>query len=105
MACAVGDYVVGRLSNTQAHVKSMSEYLDSKLEEMVREGKVKEVRGRGLMRGVVVDDPIEVVGRCREDGVLVLSAGSDAVRLIPSVTVNINEINVALTVLAKNIRR
>jgi len=104
MACAVGEYVLGRLSAMQPHVKAMGEYLDGKLEELVRAGKAKEVRGRGLMRGVVVDEPSGVVGRCRDEGVLVLSAGVDAVRLIPSVNVSRTEIDVAMAVVANNIR-
>jgi len=104
LACAVGDYVVGRLSSLD--VKTAAEYLDNKLKELARDypGRVHGLRGRGLIRGIVVDNPGEIMSRCREQGVLVLSAGIDAVRLLPSLTVTREDIDVAMAAIANSIR-
>ena len=46
--------------------------------------KLLEVRGRGLMLGLVVDgDPRELVAAMRDQGLLALTAGSNVVRFLP----------------------
>jgi acetylornithine aminotransferase len=45
---------------------------------------VTDVRGLGLLQGVATDGPVApVVARARALGLLVVSAGSDVVRLVP----------------------
>jgi acetylornithine/succinyldiaminopimelate/putrescine aminotransferase len=62
---------------------------------------VTEVRGRGLLLGALVDRPAsEVVSACREQGVLVLTAGDDVVRLAPPLTIGTEEVEEALGALA-----
>lgn len=96
--------MVGRLSVLD--VKSLGDYLESKLQALAREypGRIHGVRGRGLIRGIVMDDPGRIVRRCREQGVLLLSAGTDAVRLLPSLTVTREDIDVAMAAIANSIR-
>ena len=49
--------------------------------------KVLDVRGKGLMLGMVVDcDPKEVVSAFREMGVLALTAGGNVVRFLPTLS-------------------
>lgn len=62
---------------------------------------VREVRGRGLLLGAVVDRPAaEVVTAARERGLLVLTAGDDVVRLAPPLTITEAEVEDALSILA-----
>ena len=62
---------------------------------------VREVRGRGLLLGAVVDRPAsDVVTACRERGLLVLTAGEDVVRLAPPLTIGADEVEKALATLA-----
>ncbi len=62
---------------------------------------VADVRGRGLLLGAVVDRPAsEVVSACREQGVLVLTAGDDVVRLAPPLTIGAEEVEAALGAIA-----
>ena len=62
---------------------------------------VREVRGRGLLLGALLDRPAGgVVDACRERGVLVLSAGPDVLRLTPPLTIGRAEVDEALGVLA-----
>jgi acetylornithine/N-succinyldiaminopimelate aminotransferase len=58
---------------------------------------VREVRGRGLLLGAVVDVPAaDVVSSCRERGLLVLTAGEEVVRLAPPLTVAAPDVGLAL---------
>jgi predicted acetylornithine/succinylornithine family transaminase len=61
-------------------------YLAQRLDELVAAypGHALEVRGRGLLRGLVVSGaPASVVARCREKGVLLSVAGDKVVRFAP----------------------
>jgi acetylornithine/N-succinyldiaminopimelate aminotransferase len=62
---------------------------------------VREVRGRGLLIGAVVDRPAsDVVTACRERGLLVLTAGEDIIRLAPPLTIGRIAVDQALATLA-----
>jgi acetylornithine/N-succinyldiaminopimelate aminotransferase len=62
---------------------------------------VVEVRGRGLLLGAKLDRPVApVVDRCRELGLLVLSAGPDVLRLTPPLVIRAEEVEEALAILA-----
>ncbi len=66
---------------------------------------VDEVRGRGLMLGVVLDRPdaktVEV--RCRQAGVLVNAIGDQVIRLVPPLILTEQQADQACTVLAEAI--
>lgn len=60
------------------------------------------VRGRGLILGLGFKNaahPGALVGLARERGVLVLTAGKDAVRLVPSLNIGASEVNHTVDVL------
>jgi acetylornithine aminotransferase len=60
------------------------------------------IRGRGLILGLGFRDdkvPGRVVSMARERGVFVLTAGKDAVRIVPSLNVGKEEIDVAVDVI------
>lgn len=63
--------------------------------------KVKTVRGMGLMLGIVVDkdERADMVAKLMEKGVLVLTAGTDAIRLLPPLVISYEEIDEALAVM------
>ncbi len=71
--------------NLLGHVKEMGDYLGLKLQELTASCPVaKEVRGLGLLRGLVCDAPIgEICSQALEQGLIVLSAGTDVVRFVP----------------------
>ena len=60
--------------------------------------KIKTVRGKGLMLGIIVDPDqrADYVAQLREKGVLVLTAGTDAIRLLPPLVITYEEIDQAL---------
>ena len=61
-----------------------------------------EVRGRGLILGMGFHDgslPSQMMALARERGVLILTAGKDAVRLVPSLNIKKEEVDFAADVL------
>ena len=62
----------------------------------------QEIRGRGLILGIGFQDesvPSRMMSLARERGVLILTAGKDAVRLVPSLNVGREEVDLAVDVL------
>jgi acetylornithine/N-succinyldiaminopimelate aminotransferase len=63
---------------------------------------VSAVRGRGLLLGAVVETPApDVVAACREQGLIVLTAGENVVRLAPPLTIGETEVDEALEILGR----
>lgn len=106
-ACAVGHHVLNRLSDRAfvAHMKEVSAHMNNRLELLPKWFPAtlqSHVRGRGFIRGLGFNDashPGEVVQLARERGVFLLTAGKDAVRLVPSLNVKKEEVDVAMDVL------
>jgi acetylornithine aminotransferase len=100
------DSILSRLSQPCfiAHAQSMARQLDVRLAvlpEMFPEIIAGPARGRGLLRGVPfknTEDPAKIVKLARERGVLLLTAGKDAIRLVPSLNIGSEEVNHALDV-------
>jgi acetylornithine/succinyldiaminopimelate/putrescine aminotransferase len=61
---------------------------------------VREVRGRGLMWGIELTEPVAaVVAAARERGVLVVGAGSNVIRIVPPLVISIPEMERGIGVL------
>ncbi|KAI0688553.1 acetylornithine aminotransferase [Cytidiella melzeri] len=107
VACALGFHVLSRVSKPLfvANMTDTSSYLHSRLSHLPKwfpEILEPEVRGRGLILGLGFrnqDYPAKMVGMARERGLLVLTAGSDAVRIIPSLNISREEVDIAVDVL------
>jgi len=107
LACAIGHHVLQRLSDKTfvESVKENSDYLRERLVQMTRwfPNLIQpEVRGRGLILGIGFHDekvPSQVLSLARERGVLILTAGKDAVRFVPSLNVGKEEVDLAADVL------
>ncbi|KAF8351160.1 acetylornithine aminotransferase [Amanita rubescens] len=107
LACAIGHHVLNRLSEPTfaAKMKETSGYLRERLELLPRwfpEILQDKIRGRGLILGLGFKDGQDagrIVGLARERGLFVLTAGKDAVRLVPSLTIDREEIDAAVEVL------
>ncbi|KAL5527267.1 hypothetical protein ACEPAG_6058 [Sanghuangporus baumii] len=113
LACSLGQHVLSRLSQPSfsEHVSTISSHLVTRLSPLTgwfpelisSEG----IRGRGLMLGLpftptAIENqtgPSELVQMSRERGVLLLTAGTDAVRLVPSLTVQKKEVDFAVDVI------
>ena len=71
------------------HAQRMGEYLEQKLEELVREfACIKVRRGMGLMQGLVLEVPVgQVVKLCQEEGLIVITAGGNVLRMVPPLVI------------------
>ncbi|WVQ85928.1 hypothetical protein IAT38_008096 [Cryptococcus sp. DSM 104549] len=106
LATAIGVHVVSRLSDPAflSTLNDTAEHLDTlikRLPKLFPSLLKDEVRGRGLIRGIGFKDetkPGELVRLARERGVLLLSAGKDAVRFVPALVVTKEECDKALGV-------
>ena len=64
---------------------------------------IGEIRGKGLMIGISILDkvPKELAQKCVDNGLLILTAGADALRMLPPLTISYEEIDKGLTILKK----
>ena len=72
------------------HVKEISVYLEERLDALVEEYDFLETRrGKGLMQGLVVSGrPVgEIVQKALENGLVVISAGSNVLRMLPPLVI------------------
>ncbi len=71
--------------NILSHVQEISIYLEEKLDALVEKYDCLTVRrGKGLMQGLVTTiKPADVCSKALENGLVVISAGSDVIRLVP----------------------
>ncbi|MCR4674811.1 MAG: aspartate aminotransferase family protein [Lachnospiraceae bacterium] len=83
------------------HVEKTAPYLEEKLEALTKKYEFATAhRGMGYMQGLVLTIPVgEVVKKCLEKGLVVLSAGKDVLRLLPPLIADKKEIDEAFTIL------
>lgn len=84
----VAGYVVDRISDPAFldHIKDVGNYMGEKLSELLDQPAVSQIRGRGLMWGIELDEkytPADVVNGGYEQGLLLVGAGRNTVRLVP----------------------
>ena len=108
LACRLGVYIVERLAEKalQDGVVSKGE-LFRKGFEALREkypALVQEVRGKGLILGLQLsEDPGAIVKAARERGLLVITAGTNTLRFVPSLVMSEAEIQEGLSILGEAI--
>lgn len=75
--------------NLPAHVKEISAYLEEKLDTLVdKYDCLTQRRGVGLIQGVVTTKPVgEITSKALEEGLLIISAGSDVLRFVPPLVI------------------
>ena len=75
--------------NLPAHVKEISAYLEEKLDALVdKYDCLTQRRGVGLIQGVVTTKPVgELTSKALEEGLLIISAGSDVLRFVPPLVI------------------
>ena len=102
LSCKAADTVLSIVTEPEFldHVKIVGEALKSGIEN-IQSDKIKEVRGIGLMLGIVVDPDkrADYVQAMMDKGLLTLTAGKDAIRLLPPLTLSLKEVNEALSIM------
>ena len=107
----------GNPVSASAALEVLNQINDDTLEEITKKGEyikgtvkswelpvVKEVRGLGLMIGIVLSNvaPREAAQKCIDDGLLILTAGPDALRILPPLIISNKDIDKGLAIL-KNV--
>lgn len=89
--------------NMLEHVKEIGEYLTAGLDALTAEFDwVLERRGMGLIQGLVITKvPGEVIGKARDEGLLIISAGSNVLRLVPPLIITKEQVDEMLIKLKK----
>lgn len=102
--CCAGATKVLEIITAPGFLKSVSEkgeYLMKKLCGIDSQN-ITEVRGKGLMIGIEIkSSPKEAAEKALEKGLLVLTAGSDVVRLLPPLTITKEQIDEGVAILAE----
>ena len=99
VSCAAAKTVLSEVCRKEflESVKEKGDYLKKEI-LAIGSPEIKEVRGMGLMLGIVVDPEKRAgfVASLMEKGILVLTAGSDAIRLLPPLVISYDEMNEAV---------
>ncbi|MBQ5463413.1 MAG: acetylornithine/succinylornithine family transaminase [Fibrobacter sp.] len=102
VACAVGLAVVNQIAKPEflANVEARSAQLKAGLEAIAAKfPAVKSVRGEGLILGLALDESLpvgNVIAAARDEGMMVLSAKGNVLRLLPPLNVSAAECDEAL---------
>lgn len=101
IACAGAKEVLSRVATEEflKEVNAKGEYIREKLKTMAN---VSEVRGMGMMIGIVTekDNAKEIAKKCVENGLLILTA-KNLLRLLPPLNITYEEIDRGLNILKK----
>ncbi|BBF43319.1 acetylornithine aminotransferase [Lachnospiraceae bacterium KM106-2] len=89
--------------NLLEHVKEVGAYLEQKLDKLVNSrDDIIDRRGKGLMQGIEMDHPvIDVILKAQEKGLLVISAGSNIIRLVPPLVITKKNVDEMIEILEK----
>ena len=101
IACAAAKEVLSRVTTPEflTEVREKGDYIRKKLAKI---GNVKEIRGMGMMIGIVTekDNAKEIAAKCVENGLLILTAKT-LLRLLPPLNITYEEIDRGLAILKK----
>ncbi|MGE5417070.1 MAG: aspartate aminotransferase family protein [Acidobacteriota bacterium] len=105
LACAVACKSVELLTEPAflQNVVETGEYLKKKLQEIVdTEASAQEVRGLGLLIGLEFDTEVkDLVNLCIADGLLVISAGPNVLRMVPPLNITKADVDAAVEIIKK----
>ena len=104
ICCAAALTVLGTLDDAMLQqVQEKGRYIREKILAM-QAPQVAGVRGMGLMLGVVLQDGVShsaLAGACLQEGLLLLTAGTNTLRLLPPLVITYEEIDRGLAILQK----
>jgi len=109
LAMAVGDAVMDLLlaPDFLPHVREIGDLLSARLGELVERHPAvfTEVRGMGLLLGLKCAKPVaDVIAKTRANGLLIVPAADDVVRLLPPLIIEEHHVNEAIEILDRSAR-
>lgn len=101
----VAHHVVQRLADPAmlAHVRETGAWFGEQLQGIAeRTGRVRDIRGQGLMWGMDVHEPAAaVIARAFSHGLLLVSAGEHTIRFLPPLVISREELSAGLAILER----
>ena len=84
-----------------SHVNEVTPYFEKKLDELVEKHDILTTRrGMGFMQGLVTSVPVgQVSAKALEKGLLVISAGSDVIRMVPPLVIEKEHVDKMVAIL------
>lgn len=111
LACAAALATLDELDRCSlaANAKKLGAYLGKGLNEIAKKypDKIKLARGLGLMRAVLFKEPLsnaEVCSKLRANGLILIPAGSNALRFLPPLNIKKSDIDKALKIFDKTMK-
>ena len=103
--CAAVDKVLEMMErdNINAHVKEIAPYLEAKLDALVEKYDFLSARrGVGLMQGLVCEKQVGAVAKAAlEAGLIIITAGSDVIRIVPPLIIEKEHVDEMIAILDK----
>lgn len=110
LASAIGSFIVEKIANKEFlnSVQLKSKIFVDGLQKIASENpnEIIQVKGKGLLLGLQFKPEFDigkVVQKCRENGLLVITAGMNTVRLVPALNIPDEAIKEGLDILSKSI--
>ncbi len=108
LACALGVEVLKIISKKTflKDVQSRGKYLKEKLTSLKNSYTcIEEIRGEGLMIGLQLSiDPLPIISKCKDNGLLLIKAGHHTIRFIPPLIVTKQDIDKAVSIFEKTLK-
>jgi predicted acetylornithine/succinylornithine family transaminase len=114
VTAAVGSHVFDTIAKPEflRSVEEKGKLLTEKLQNLHKllPDRIQEIRGMGLLKGIVVDFPNgsggehgelipEIMKRCREKGLLILRSGTNVIRIAPPLIISKEELEAGTAIL------
>ncbi len=103
LACAAVDKVLDiyEKDNIIEHVREVTPYFEQRLQELAdKYDGIIERRGVGFMQGLVFTQPVgEIINRALEKGLLLINAGPNIIRFVPSLIITKENIDDMIAIL------
>ena len=106
LAMSVGNAVLDQIfkKGFLANVNKVSKYFHSELDKLKKEFPkiIKEVRGVGLLIGLqLYNDQTKFIQKLMDNNLITIKAGENVIRILPPLTVNKKEIDLAVKIIKK----
>ena len=109
IATAAGGHILDRLldGGILKNAEESGKYLRMSLEKLKdKYSSIEEVRGIGLMQGIELNIDIkEVIKDSLENGLLLVGAGENTIRLVPPLIIKKEDIDLAIEILEKSLKK
>jgi len=109
LACAAGVVVLEELENgLLEHVQQMATLLEAHLQQLQQQFPhlIRELRGRGLMRGIVLNQPaVPLAQAAVYEGLLINATAHNVLRLLPPLIISEEELSTGIHILTRLFKR